>query len=69
MYPFCKQLINFSTNNIFGKLGMLILDVKGNFYKQVLEYAKLSKRLDDVIVIEINGVYKYNPLHKPNLSP
>lgn len=69
MYPFCKQLINFSTNNIFEKLGMLILDVKGNFYKQVLEYANLSGRLDDVIVIEINGFYKYNPLHKPNLSP
>lgn len=69
MYPFCKQLINFSTNNIFEKLGMLILDVKGNFYKQVLEYACLAGRKDDVIVIEINGYYKYNPLHKPNLSP
>jgi len=69
MYPFCKQLINFSTNNFFEKLGMLILDVKGNFYKQVLEYAHLSGREDDVIVIEINGSYKYNPLHKPNLSP
>ena len=69
MYPFCKQLINFSTNNIFEKLGMLILDVKGNFYKQVLEYAHLSGREDDVIVIEIKGSYKYNPLHKPNLSP
>lgn len=69
MCPFCKQLINFSTNNIFEKIGMLILDVKGNFYNQVLEYANLSGRHDDVIVIEINGTYKYNPLHKPNLSP
>ena len=69
MYPFCKQLIDFSINNIFEKIGMLILDVKGNFYKQVLEYANLSGRKDDVIVIEINGNYKYNPLHKPNLSP
>ena len=69
MYPFCKQLINYSSSNIFEKIGMLILDVKGNFYKQVLEFAKLSGRQDDVIVIEINGSYKYNPLHKPNLSP
>ena len=69
MYPFCKQLINYSSNNIFEKIGMLILDVKGNFYKQVLEYANLSGRKNDVIVIEINGFYKYNPLHKPNLSP
>lgn len=69
MYPFCKQLINYSSNNIFEKIGMLILDVKGNFYKQVLHYAKLANRSDDVIVIELNGKYKYNPLHKPNLSP
>ena len=69
MYPFCKQLIEYSSNNIFKKIGMLILDVKGNFYKQVLEYANLANRSDDVIVIELNGKYKYNPLHKPNLSP
>lgn len=69
MYPFCRQLINYSNNNIFEKIGMLILDVKGNFYKQVLEYARLAGRENDVIVIEINGFYKYNPLHKPNLSP
>lgn len=69
MYPFCSQLINYYNNNIFEKIGMLILDVKGNFYKQILEYAKSSGRKDDVIVIELNGDYKYNPLHKPNLSP
>ncbi len=69
MYPFCKQLISYSSNDIFKKIGMLILDVKGNFYKQVLNYSKLYNRLDDVIVIELNGKYKYNPLHKPNLSP
>lgn len=69
MYPFCNQLISYSKDNLFKKIGMLILDVKGNFYKQVLEYAKKANRLDDVIVIELNGKYKYNPLHKPDLSP
>lgn len=69
MYPFCKQLIKYSNNNIFEKIGMLILDVKGNFYKQVLNFAKEANRIDDIIVIELNGFYKYNPLHKPNLSP
>ncbi len=69
MYPFCKQLISYEKNNIFKKIGMLILDVKGNFYKQVLEYARESNRLNDIIVIELNGKYKYNPLHKPNLTP
>lgn len=69
MYPFCKQLIDFSNKNIFEKIGMLVLDVKGNFYKQVLKYAEKSGRKDDIIVIELNGQYKYNPLHKPNLTP
>lgn len=69
MYPFTKQLINYSHKNPQKKLGMLILDVKGNYYKKVLEFAKEFNRLDDVIVIELNGKYKYNPLHKPNLKP
>lgn len=69
MYPFCKQLINYSSNNLFEKIGMLILDVKGNFYKEVLNFVKSSNRTDDTVVIEINGKYRYNPLHKPNLSP
>lgn len=69
MYPFCKQLIFYPKDNLFKKIGMLILDVKGNFYKQVLDYAKNANRLSDVIVIELNGKYKYNPLHKPGLTP
>ena len=68
MYPFVNQLMAYSKDNIFNKIGMLILDVKGNFYNQVLEYAKQANRLDDVLVLELNGRYKYNPLHKPNLS-
>lgn len=48
---------------------MLILDVKGNFYKQVLEYAKKYDRLDDILVIGLNSNIKYNPLDKPTLNP
>ena len=69
MYPFTKQLIAFSHKNPEKKLGMLILDVKGNYYKKVLEFAEEYERKDDVIVIELGGKYKYNPLHKPNLKP
>ena len=64
MYPFAKQLISYKEN-----LGMLILDVKGNFYKQVNVYAEQFNRLDDLYVIELGGDIKYNPLHKPNLKP
>lgn len=69
MYPFTKQLIKYENCNNTKKLGMLILDVKGNYYRKVLEFANEFNRQDDIIVIELNGKYKYNPLHKPNLKP
>lgn len=77
MYPFTKQLIeyNFALNNSFSQytisntIGMLILDVKGNFHKQVMHYCNIYNRINDLIIIELNGKYTYNPLHKPNLKP
>ena len=60
MYPFLEQLIN-------RNIGMLILDVKGNFHRKVLDLNRKYGR--NVIVIELNGKYKYNPLDKPNLKP
>lgn len=62
------QLIQYKYNNEKEKIGMLILDVKGNFYIQVQEYAKKYNRLDDIIIIEPGGKYKYNPLNKPDLK-
>ena len=69
MYPFTKQLISYKSNILTEKIGMLILDVKGNFYKEVIEFCRQSNRLDDLIVIEIGGNFTYNPLDKPNLKP
>ena len=69
MYPFTRQLISYKSNNVEEKLAMLILDVKGNYYKEVLKYANEVKRLEDIILIELGGFYKYNPLNKPNLKP
>ena len=60
MYPFTKQLID-------KNMGMLILDVKGNFHKKVEEYAERNKR--NIIKIELGGSHTYNPLDKPNLKP
>lgn len=69
MYPFTKQFIEYNHNNPDKKIGMLILDVKGNYYKQVLSYAKQYNLEDDVIVLGLNSSVFYNPLHKPNLKP
>ena len=69
MYPFTRQLISYKSNSCNEKLAMLILDVKGNYYKEVLQYANNYNRLEDIILIELGGFYKYNPLDKPNLKP
>lgn len=69
MYPFTKQLIEYSCSDNKNKMGILVLDVKGNYYKKVVEFANDCDRNEDLVVISLDGKYKYNPLHKPNLKP
>lgn len=58
MYPFTRQLIKYKCNDKDKKLGMLILDVKGNYYSMVKKYASYYGRSSDLIVIEIGRRYK-----------
>ena len=69
MYPFTEQLISYNNTNKNKKLAMLILDVKGNFFLQVELYAKKYNRLHDLIILDLSGKIKYNPLDKPTLKP
>lgn len=69
MYPITKQLISYQSQNSNEKIGMLILDVKGNYYKKVEEYCERFNRKEDLKVIELGGKIKYNPLDKPKLKP
>lgn len=68
MYPFTKQLMEYKSNNTNEKLGMLILDVKGNYYLQVKKYANIYEREKDLIILDLSSNIKYNPLHKPHLK-
>lgn len=68
MYPLTKQLIEYNNNNHNNKIGMLILDVKGNYYKQVKKYVYTYKLQKDLIVLELHSKIKYNPLHKPRIK-
>lgn len=54
MYPLTRQLIEFKSNNAKEKLGMLILDVKGNYYSKILEYTKIYQRQKDLIIIDLS---------------
>ncbi len=65
MYPLLDQLMKSKTPTF----GMLILDVKGNFFKQVQKYAQKYERSSDIIEISLYCNTRYNPLDKPNLNP
>lgn len=69
MYPFTGQLIAHKANSMKEKLGILILDVKGNYHEQVQNYCKQYYREKDLLILSLNGFVRYNPLHKPNLKP
>lgn len=68
MYPLTRQLIKYNKEHPEKKIGMLILDVKGNYYNQVTKYAEKYGLLEDLKVIELKGKVMYNPLDKPNLK-
>lgn len=68
MYPFTKAFIEYNALNTKDKLAMLILDVKGNYTKQVFDFSNNCGRKDDIISIDLSGKYKYNPLDKPYLK-
>ena len=69
LYPFTEQLISYKASSNKEKIAMLVLDVKGNYFEKVLEFANSANRLDDIISIDLSGTFKYNPLDKPDLSP
>ena len=69
MYPLTKQLIEYKANKPNEKLGMLILDVKGNYLNDIKQFISSCNRDDDLITIDLNSNLKYNPLDKPHLSP
>ena len=68
MYPFTYQLMDYCKNNNQKKIGMLILDVKGNYANQIYKYATITHRENDVVILDLSGKIKYNPLDKPNLK-
>lgn len=69
MYPFTEQLLKYNKYHPTEKIGMLILDVKGNYYKHIKKIAQKYNIDNDLIVLELNSDIFYNPLHKPNLKP
>ena len=64
MYPFTEQFIKYNSLNKNSKIPILILDVKGNYYKYVKNLLIKYNLKNDLIEIGLNSKIKYNPLMK-----
>lgn len=64
---FLKQLISYKSDNNEEKIGLLILDVKGNLKEYIKKCVQNVNREKDVIILGLNGKYKYNPIDKQQM--
>lgn len=71
VYQLTKKLLRHGTNEVCDskKIGMLILDVKGNYYEFVEKECKKTGRENDLLEISLDSNIYYNPLNKMEYSP
>lgn len=68
MYPYVDQLLRWRADDAERKVGGLLLEVKGDFCKQVRQILARAGRPDDYLEISVGGDICYNPLHN-DLDP
>src|ERR1700674_876315 len=68
MYPYVDQLVRFPAADPDRKLGGLVLEVKGDFCRQVRSMLAQAGRQDDYLEVGIDTGVCYNPLHN-DLDP
>jgi hypothetical protein len=67
-YPFLDQLVKYKNDSRDEKIGGLILDVKGDFWKEAVSILKRNGRAEDIVIIEPGSGYYFNPVHYPQLD-
>ena len=67
-YPFLDQLAKHKSNSEKDKIGGLILDVKGDFWKEASAILKRNGREKDIAVIKPSSGFYFNPVHYPHLD-
>ena len=67
-YPFLDQLAKYKKDSPEERIGGLILDVKGDFWKEAVSILKRSGREEDIVIIEPGSGYYFNPVHYPHLD-
>jgi hypothetical protein len=68
MYPYVDQLLRWRADDPALKLGGLVLEVKGDFCRQVRQILKSANREADYLEIGLDTGVCYNPLHN-DLDP
>jgi hypothetical protein len=63
MYPYVDQLLGYNAADPAHKLGGLILEVKGDFCRQVRGILERHGRAADYVEVSLTSPYRYNPLH------
>ena len=68
MYPYVEQLLRWKANDPDHKLGGLVLEVKGDFCRQMRRMLAAANRQGDYLEIGLDTGVCYNPLHN-DLDP
>ena len=63
MYPYVEQLLAYRGAAASDKVAGLVLEVKGDFCRQVRDILKRHGRSDDYVEVSLDSPYRYNPLH------
>jgi hypothetical protein len=63
MSPYVEQLLAYRASDAASKVGGLILDVKGDFARQVRAIFERHGRFQDYIEVSLESPCRYNPLH------
>jgi hypothetical protein len=63
MYPYVEQLLAYRASEPARKVAGLVLEVKGDFCRQVRDLLARHGRADDYVEISLDSPYRYNPLH------
>jgi hypothetical protein len=62
LYPFADQLLGWAAHDEERKFAGLVMEVKGDFCRQVQRILKSHGRGDDYIELGLDGAYCYNPM-------
>lgn len=63
LYPYADQLFRWAAHDPARKLSGLVLEVKGDFCRQVHRILKTHGRSDDYVELSLDGEYCYNPIY------